>query len=83
MCFSNGLDACCGGTIFVVNLSRFRLIMVCANFVLNCQQTTLTALGEMFEAARSIMGWLGDCAKVCPLRFPSFSLILKFTCISL
>ncbi|KAI7999389.1 hypothetical protein LOK49_LG09G01274 [Camellia lanceoleosa] len=26
-------------------------------------QTTLTALGEMFEAARSIMSWLGDCAK--------------------
>jgi hypothetical protein len=25
---------------------------------------TLTALGEMFEAARSIMNWLGDCAKV-------------------
>ncbi|KAK4763736.1 hypothetical protein SAY87_013174 [Trapa incisa] len=25
---------------------------------------TLTALGEMFEAARSIMSWLGDCAKV-------------------
>ncbi|THG07185.1 hypothetical protein TEA_003707 [Camellia sinensis var. sinensis] len=25
---------------------------------------TLTALGEMFQAARSIMGWLGDCAKV-------------------
>ncbi|WOK92644.1 DNA-directed RNA polymerase 1B, mitochondrial-like [Canna indica] len=27
-------------------------------------KTTLTALGEMFEAARKIMGWLGDCAKV-------------------
>ncbi|MED6149138.1 DNA-directed RNA polymerase 1B, mitochondrial [Stylosanthes scabra] len=27
-------------------------------------KTTLTALEEMFEAARSIMGWLGDCAKV-------------------
>ncbi|KAK6921852.1 DNA-directed RNA polymerase, phage-type [Dillenia turbinata] len=27
-------------------------------------RTTLTALGEMFEAARSIMGWLGDCAKI-------------------
>ncbi|KAI4368957.1 hypothetical protein MLD38_017456 [Melastoma candidum] len=27
-------------------------------------RTTLTALGEMFEAARSIMNWLGDCAKV-------------------
>ncbi|KAK4786504.1 hypothetical protein SAY86_003193 [Trapa natans] len=25
---------------------------------------TLTALGEMFKAARSIMSWLGDCAKV-------------------
>ncbi|GAB2300118.1 DNA-directed RNA polymerase 2, chloroplastic/mitochondrial [Dionaea muscipula] len=25
---------------------------------------TLTALGEMFEAARSIMSWLGDCAKI-------------------
>jgi len=25
---------------------------------------TLTALGEMFEAARSIMNWLGECAKV-------------------
>ena len=28
-------------------------------------QTTLAALGEMFEAARGIMSWLGDCAKVC------------------
>ncbi|KAL3654335.1 DNA-directed RNA polymerase 1, mitochondrial [Castilleja foliolosa] len=27
-------------------------------------KTTLTALGEMFESARSIMGWLGDCAKI-------------------
>ncbi|KAG5137825.1 hypothetical protein JHK82_022556 [Glycine max] len=27
-------------------------------------RTTLTALEEMFEAARSIMSWLGDCAKV-------------------
>ncbi|KAI4357946.1 hypothetical protein L6164_001860 [Bauhinia variegata] len=27
-------------------------------------KTTLTALEEMFEAARSIMNWLGDCAKV-------------------
>ncbi|CAL5345435.1 unnamed protein product [Camellia sinensis] len=27
-------------------------------------KTTLTALGEMFEAARSIMSWLGDCAKL-------------------
>ncbi|KAL5698887.1 DNA-directed RNA polymerase [Ranunculus cassubicifolius] len=27
-------------------------------------KVTLTALGEMFEAARDIMGWLGDCAKV-------------------
>ncbi|KAJ6813935.1 DNA-directed RNA polymerase 1B, mitochondrial-like [Iris pallida] len=27
-------------------------------------KTTLTALGEMFEAARGIMGWLGDCAKI-------------------
>ncbi|XWS34241.1 hypothetical protein CRYUN_Cryun21dG0023500 [Craigia yunnanensis] len=26
--------------------------------------TTLIALGEMFQAARSIMGWLGECAKV-------------------
>lgn len=27
-------------------------------------KTTMTALGEMFEAARSIMSWLGDCAKI-------------------
>ncbi|KAI4335521.1 hypothetical protein L6164_014159 [Bauhinia variegata] len=27
-------------------------------------KVTLNALGEIFEAARSIMGWLGDCAKV-------------------
>ncbi|KAG9150581.1 hypothetical protein Leryth_008049 [Lithospermum erythrorhizon] len=26
-------------------------------------KTTLTALGEMFEAARDIMNWLGECAK--------------------
>ena len=33
-------------------------------------QTTLAALGEMFKAARVIMGWLGDCAKV--LTYSSF-----------
>ncbi|KAM6549324.1 hypothetical protein CsatB_021000 [Cannabis sativa] len=27
-------------------------------------KTTLAALGEMFEAARGIMSWLGDCAKI-------------------
>ncbi|KAG9143328.1 hypothetical protein Leryth_018597 [Lithospermum erythrorhizon] len=27
-------------------------------------KVTLTALGEIFQAARGIMGWLGDCAKV-------------------
>lgn len=27
-------------------------------------KTTLTALGEMFNSARSIMTWLGDCAKI-------------------
>ncbi|KAL6135464.1 hypothetical protein ACLB2K_067692 [Fragaria x ananassa] len=27
-------------------------------------KVTLAALGEMFEAARSIMSWLGDCAKM-------------------
>lgn len=27
-------------------------------------QVTLTALGEMFEAARGIMAWLSECAKV-------------------
>ncbi|CAH9090948.1 unnamed protein product [Cuscuta europaea] len=27
-------------------------------------KVTLTALGEMFQAARSIMTWLGDCAKI-------------------
>ncbi|VFQ85465.1 unnamed protein product [Cuscuta campestris] len=27
-------------------------------------RTTLTALGQMFQAARGIMGWLGDCAKI-------------------
>lgn len=28
-------------------------------------QVTLTALEEMFQGARGIMNWLGDCAKVC------------------
>ncbi|XP_022844750.1 DNA-directed RNA polymerase 2B, chloroplastic/mitochondrial-like isoform X4 [Olea europaea var. sylvestris] len=27
-------------------------------------KTTLTALGQMFESARSIMSWLGECAKI-------------------
>ncbi|KAK1381019.1 DNA-directed RNA polymerase [Heracleum sosnowskyi] len=31
-------------------------------------KTTLTALGEMFQAARSIMSWLGDCAKVISME---------------
>lgn len=36
-------------------------------------QITLTALGEMFEAARSIMNWLGECAKVCHLFASDFN----------
>ncbi|KAK8604285.1 hypothetical protein V6N13_099232 [Hibiscus sabdariffa] len=38
-------------------------------FIASCYaaRTTLTALGEMFQAARSIMGWLGECAKVTRL----------------
>ena len=32
-------------------------------------QVTLTALEEMFQAARGIMTWLGDCAKVCCFIF--------------
>ncbi|PON51852.1 DNA-directed RNA polymerase, phage-type [Parasponia andersonii] len=28
-------------------------------------KTTLTALEEMFETVRSIMSWLGGCAKIC------------------
>ncbi|KAL5826186.1 hypothetical protein ACOSQ4_017983 [Xanthoceras sorbifolium] len=37
-----------------------------ALFAASCYaaKTTLTALEEMFEAARSIMSWLGECAKV-------------------
>ncbi|XP_047340639.1 DNA-directed RNA polymerase 1B, mitochondrial-like [Impatiens glandulifera] len=31
-------------------------------------KTTLTALGEMFESARSIMSWLGDCAKIIAME---------------
>ncbi|KAJ1697812.1 hypothetical protein LUZ63_006324 [Rhynchospora breviuscula] len=31
-------------------------------------KVTLMALGEMFEAARGIMSWLGDCAKVIALE---------------
>ncbi|KAF3663960.1 DNA-directed RNA polymerase 1, mitochondrial [Capsicum annuum] len=31
-------------------------------------KTTLTALGEMFEAARSMMSWLGDCAKIIAME---------------
>ncbi|XAR66724.1 DNA-directed RNA polymerase [Bertholletia excelsa] len=27
-------------------------------------KVTMAALGEIFEAARNIMGWLGDCAKI-------------------
>ena len=41
-------------------------------------QVTLTALGEMFEAARNIMNWLGDCAKVSLSQFICFSFMLIF-----
>ncbi|CAL9063120.1 unnamed protein product [Musa banksii] len=37
-------------------------------------KTTLTALGEMFPAARSIMNWLGDCAKVHFVQFDVYSI---------
>ncbi len=50
------------------------------NFVLIIslhEQTTLTALGEMFEAARSIMSWLGDCAKVCLIYLVIYLLIMQ------
>ncbi|CAI9299364.1 unnamed protein product [Lactuca saligna] len=31
-------------------------------------KTTLTAVVEMFESTRSIMSWLGDCAKVIAVK---------------
>ncbi|XP_021679241.2 DNA-directed RNA polymerase 3B, chloroplastic isoform X1 [Hevea brasiliensis] len=31
-------------------------------------KVTMTALGELFQAARDIMNWLGDCAKVIALE---------------
>jgi len=30
-------------------------------------QVTLAAIDEMFQAARAIMRWFGECAKVCRL----------------
>ncbi|KAL8457309.1 hypothetical protein ACS0TY_035238 [Phlomoides rotata] len=41
---------------------------------------TLAALDELFQAARGIMGWLGDCAKVCFRALFSFSLKVKINC---
>ena len=41
------------------------------------EQTTLNALGEMFEAAGSIMSWLGDCAKVCLIYLVIYLLIMQ------
>ncbi|XP_051122130.1 DNA-directed RNA polymerase 1B, mitochondrial-like [Andrographis paniculata] len=40
------------------------------SFICACYaaKITLTALGEMFEAARSIMSWLGDCAKIIAME---------------
>jgi len=38
---------------------------------------TLTALGEIFGAARVIMGWLGDCAKVWSHSHVKLQMILK------
>lgn len=32
----------------------------------------MAALGELFQAARGIMGWLGDCAKVSRSVFQSY-----------
>ncbi|KAK6128777.1 hypothetical protein DH2020_037483 [Rehmannia glutinosa] len=40
-------------------------------------KVTLTALGQMFEAARSIMSWLGDCAKVGTAVYMSILLYLN------
>jgi len=39
---------------------------------------TLTALGEIFGAARVIMGWLGDCAKVWSCSHVELQMIIKF-----
>ncbi|KAI8016887.1 hypothetical protein LOK49_LG04G00656 [Camellia lanceoleosa] len=51
------------------------------NAACHAAKVTMSALGEIFEAARAIMGWLGDCAKIIvsenqpvhwttPLRLP-------------
>ena len=40
-------------------------------------KVTLDALGQMFQSARGIMAWLGDCAKVYPnSQFSSYEVIL-------
>lgn len=42
------------------------------------KQITMIALEQMFEAARSIMTWLGECAKVCN----NWILIYLYICIA-
>ncbi|GKC75454.1 DNA-directed RNA polymerase 2B, chloroplastic/mitochondrial, partial [Tanacetum coccineum] len=42
------------GSCFISDANNARLLI---------NQITLAALGEMFEGARNIMNWLGDCAK--------------------
>ncbi|KAK7282061.1 hypothetical protein RIF29_10573 [Crotalaria pallida] len=45
--------------LFSASCYAAKLIMALVQYYV-----TLAALGEVFEAARGIMGWLGDCAKV-------------------
>ncbi|KAL0741238.1 hypothetical protein Bca4012_082751 [Brassica carinata] len=41
-----------------------RMLFAAACYSAKVRRVTLAALGEIFEAARAIMSWLGDCAKV-------------------
>ena len=55
----------------------FFFLVVCLFYAMNIYpQVTLAALGEIFEAARAIMSWLGDCAKV--VQSCNLLLTLKF-----
>ena len=42
-------------------------------------QVTSTAIDEMFEAARAIMRWFGECAKVCSHFFQRLFYLLLYS----
>lgn len=68
------------GVNCVLNTYQVYICRLFHLYSLLTSQVTLTALEEMFQGARGIMNWLGDCAKVCRITLVLICAHCAYSC---